>query len=149
MVAGKVLTVGEVAERSGVAVSTIHYYEEKKLIKSWRTASNQRRYDRSILRRIAIIRIAKQAGISLKEIKYHLDRLPQEAISREDWQQVSQEWHEMLNERIKSLTQLRDNLGGCIGCGCLSMADCPLRNPRDVLGQDGPGAQILIQAKPD
>lgn len=148
MAAKKVLTVGEVAKRSGVAVSTLHYYEEKGLIKSRRTDSNQRRYERGILRRIAIIRIAKRAGISLREIKYHLDKLPQHAISQSDWQEVSKEWHEMLNDRITSLTQLRDEIGGCIGCGCLSLADCPLRNPDDVLSKEGAGARILINEKP-
>ncbi len=147
MATKKVLTVGEIAKRSGVAVSTLHYYEEKGLIKSRRTDSNQRRYDRGILRRIAIIRIAKRAGISLKEIKYHLDKIPQHAISRTDWQEISKEWHDMLNDRITSLMQLRDEIGGCIGCGCLSLAECPARNPDDILSEEGAGARILIHQK--
>lgn len=140
----KILTVGEVASRAGVAVSTIHYYEDQGLISSWRSQGNQRRYDRSVLRRIAIIRVAKDAGIPLKLIKMHLDKFPRQAISRDAWRAISQEWHAMLNERITSLLQLRDQMGHCIGCGCLSLADCPLRNPEDVLGDEGPGARILI-----
>lgn len=139
-----VLTVGEVAARSGVAVSTIHYYEEKGLIQSWRSESNQRRYNRGILRRISIILIAKRAGIPLRVIREYLDKLPQGTISQSDWQAMSQEWYQMLNERIVSLLQLRDQMGTCIGCGCLSMADCPLRNPDDVLADRGPGPRILI-----
>ncbi|EKE82885.1 redox-sensitive transcriptional activator SoxR [Idiomarina xiamenensis] len=147
--APRVLSVGEVAKRSGVAVSTIHYYEDKGLIKSARSNGNQRRYGRGVLRRIAIIRIAKRAGIPLKTIKAHLDKLPDKAISQEDWQHISQAWHDMLNQRITSLLQLRDELGGCIGCGCLSLADCPLRNPDDVLAAEGPGARILIHQAQD
>ncbi|MFM2479808.1 redox-sensitive transcriptional activator SoxR [Celerinatantimonas sp. YJH-8] len=138
------LTVGEVAKRSGVAVSTLHFYESKGLISSWRTGGNQRRYPRGILRRIAIIRIAQRAGLSLTEIKEHLDKLPQKAISTKEWRELSQEWHNMLTERIHTLLQLRDHMEGCIGCGCLSLTDCPLRNPDDVLSQQGPGAQLLI-----
>ncbi len=139
----KTLTVGEVARRSGIAVSTLRYYEEKGLITSWRTEGNQRRYDRGVLRRVAIIRIAKRAGISLKIIKDYFDRLPQSSVSREDWEAISAEWYSMLNERITSLLQLRDELKGCIGCGCLSLDECPLRNPQDILGEEGPGARLL------
>lgn len=142
----KVLTVGEVAARSGVAVSTVHYYEDKGLIKGWRTEGNQRRYDRAVLRRLAVIRIAKRAGIPLQRIKEHMDQLPDQILSREHWQTVSREWHNMLNERIASLIQLRDQMSSCIGCGCLSLEDCPLRNPDDVLADEGPGARILIQS---
>lgn len=142
-----VLSVGQVAARSGVAVSTIHYYEDKGLIQSWRSDSNQRRYDRGVLRRISIILIAKRAGIPLRVIKEHLDKLPRGAISQSDWRVMSQEWHKMLNERIASLLQLRDQMGTCIGCGCLSLVDCPLRNPDDALADQGPGARILIDAQ--
>lgn len=142
----KVLTVGEVAARAGVPVSTLHYYEEKGLIKGWRSSGNQRRFKRSVLWRIAVIRIAKRAGIPLRTIKAHIDKLPREGGNREDWQKISQEWHGMLNERIASLIQLRDQMGNCIGCGCLSSEECPLRNPDDVLGYEGPGARILIDS---
>ena len=142
------LSVGDVARRSGVAVSTLHYYEEKGLIQSLRTQGNQRRYHRSILRRVAIIRIAKQAGISLRIIKSHLEKFPSREVSPSDWQQMSSEWRAMLNNRILSLTQLRDKLDSCIGCGCLSLRDCPLRNPEDKLGEEGPGARFLEEEKP-
>lgn len=141
------LTVGEVAQRSGVAVSTIHFYERKGLIDGWRTSGNQRRYPRRILRKISIIRIAQRAGLPLSLIKEHLDRFPNRPITARDWKQLSEDWRQMLDDRIESLTQLRDELAGCIGCGCLSLKDCPLRNPDDVLGDDGAGARILLEKK--
>lgn len=137
------LTVGEVAERSGVAVSTIHFYEKKGLIEGWRTGGNQRRYDRKILRRVAIIKIAQRAGIPLALIREHLEKFPSAPITAKQWEVLSRDWRAMLNERITGLTQLRDQLDTCIGCGCLSLGDCPLRNPDDVLGQDGAGARLL------
>ena len=139
----KLLGVGEVAQRSGVAVSTLHFYESKGLIQSSRNTGNQRRYHRSALRRIAIIRIAQRAGISLAMIKEHLDTLPQSKITAEEWRVLSFEWHVMLNDRINTLLQLRDQMEGCIGCGCLSLEECPLRNPDDVVAEQGPGAQLL------
>lgn len=139
----KSLGVGEVAKRSGVNVSTLHFYESKGLIESWRNQGNQRRYDRMVLRRIAIIRIAQRAGISLTLIKQHLDTLPKKKITVEEWRELSIEWHAMLNERITTLVQLRDQMETCIGCGCLSLEDCPLRNPDDVVAEQGPGAQLL------
>ncbi len=137
------LTVGEVARRSGVAISTIHFYEKKGLIQGWRTGGNQRRYDRRILRRVAIIRIAQRAGVPLALIKEHLEKFPSAPITARQWQTLSQDWRAMLNERITGLVQLRDQLDTCIGCGCLSLKDCPLRNPDDVLGEDGAGARLL------
>ncbi|MCJ1959297.1 redox-sensitive transcriptional activator SoxR [Novosphingobium mangrovi (ex Hu et al. 2023)] len=139
----KALSVGELARRSGVAVSTIHFYEKKNLIEGWRTSGNQRRYARGTLRRIAIIRVAQKAGVSLSIIKQHLDRFPATPITVDEWAKISQDWHAMLDERITALTQLRDQLGSCIGCGCLSLKDCPLRNPDDVLGEEGAGPQLL------
>ncbi|WP_226633417.1 redox-sensitive transcriptional activator SoxR [Novosphingobium profundi] len=139
----KALSVGELARRSGVAVSTIHFYEKKNLIEGWRTGGNQRRYARGTLRRIAIIRVAQKAGVSLSIIKQHLDRFPATPITVDEWAKISQDWHAMLDERITALTQLRDQLGSCIGCGCLSLKDCPLRNPDDVLGEEGAGPQLL------
>ncbi|RKF20610.1 redox-sensitive transcriptional activator SoxR [Altericroceibacterium spongiae] len=139
----KVMTVGEVAKRSGVPVSTIHFYEKKGLIEGWRSAGNQRRYPRRILRRIAIIRIAQRAGIPLARIGEHLAQLPSENITATQWHELSAEWRSELDQRIVSLIQLRDQLEGCIGCGCLSLKDCPLRNPEDELAQEGPGARLL------
>ncbi|MGO3934703.1 redox-sensitive transcriptional activator SoxR [Rhodopseudomonas pseudopalustris] len=138
------LTVGEVARRSGVAVSTIHFYEGKGLIAGWRNAGNQRRYTRDTLRRVAIIKVAQRAGISLSEIATALKDIPLDrVVTAQDWKLLSSKWREMLNERIVRLTQLRDQMDSCIGCGCLSMTDCPLRNPADKLEATGTGAVLL------
>ncbi|MGD0474420.1 MAG: redox-sensitive transcriptional activator SoxR [Candidatus Velthaea sp.] len=138
------LTVGEIAARSGVAVSAIHFYEAKGLISSSRTAGNQRRFARSELRRIAVIKVAQRAGISLGEIRDALATLPTErAVSAKDWARLSKRWKGDLDDRIRRLTALRDQLGDCIGCGCLSVRSCPLRNPMDVLGQEGAGPRLL------
>ena len=138
------LTVGEVAARSGVAVSTIHFYEAKGLIKSTRNSGNQRRFSRAELRRIAIVRVAQRAGISLAEIRDALAGLPtNRTISAKDWSRMSKRWKDELDERILRLESLRDQLGDCIGCGCLSLSTCPMRNPKDVAGEDGPGPRYL------
>lgn len=142
------LAVGEVARRSGVAVSTLHFYERKGLIEGWRTGGNQRRYHRAVLRRIAIIRIAQRAGISLAVIQEALADLPHDHVpTARDWRRFTDAWKGMLEERIVSLTQLRDQITSCIGCGCLSLAECPLRNPDDVLGKRGPGPRRLVARK--
>ena len=138
------LTVGDVAARSGVAVSTLHFYESAGLIQSWRNSGNQRRYAREVLRRVAIIRVAQRAGISLACIRDALKTLPdQRTPNSDDWKKLSARWREDLNDRIARLTRLRDQLDGCIGCGCLSLGVCPLYNPADRLGKLGPGPQIL------
>jgi MerR family redox-sensitive transcriptional activator SoxR len=138
------LSVGEVSERSGVPVSTLHFYESKGLIHSLRTAGNQRQFAQWELRRIAVIKVAQRAGIPLAEIKDALSVLPTDrAISARDWARLSKRWKTDLEDRIKRLTALRDQLGECIGCGCLSLASCPLRNPRDVLGDEGPGPRLI------
>ena len=138
------LGVGEVAERSGVAVSAIHFYEAKGLITSWRNAGNQRRYPREALRRISIIKVAQRLGIPLASIKAALDSLPKgRTPTDQDWKKLSARWHADLDDRIAKLTQLRDQLTGCIGCGCLSMKQCPLRNPYDELSAQGPGPRLL------
>ncbi|HET9801649.1 MAG TPA: redox-sensitive transcriptional activator SoxR, partial [Candidatus Acidoferrum sp.] len=138
------LTVGEVARRSGVAVSALHFYESKGLIKSWRNAGNQRRYAREVLRRVALIKVAQKTGIPLAAIRKALKALPGERTpTGEDWKKLSLGWRAELNARIERLTRLRDQLDGCIGCGCLSLGVCPLRNPYDTLGKEGPGPRIL------
>jgi MerR family redox-sensitive transcriptional activator SoxR len=138
------LSVGEVARRSGVAVSTIHFYEAEGLIGGWRTAANHRRYPRGVLRRIALIKVAQRAGIPLKEIAQALASLPEHAVpTAEDWARLSARWKTDLDDRIARLTRLRDQLSGCIGCGCLSLSECPLRNPDDVLAKEGAGPRIL------
>lgn len=145
MSATQALSVGDVAKRSGVAVSTLHFYEAKGLIVSERSAGNQRRYPRSVLRRIAIIRIAQRAGLPLSVIKAYVDKFPSGPITVSEWRNLSQDWHALLDERITSLLQLRDQLESCIGCGCLSLSDCPLRNPDDVLSGEGPGPRLLVK----
>ncbi|AOF91470.1 redox-sensitive transcriptional activator SoxR [Sinorhizobium sp. RAC02] len=138
------LTVGEVAERSGVAVSTLHFYETKGLIHSQRNRGNQRRYPRSILRRVAVIKVAQRTGIPLSEIADALSVLPHDRpLTVRDWRNLSETWRGQLDERIARLTKLRNQLDGCIGCGCLSMRECPLRNPWDTLREQGPGPRLL------
>jgi MerR family redox-sensitive transcriptional activator SoxR len=140
----KPLTVGEVATRAGVAISAVHFYERKGLIRGWRTSGNQRRYSRDVLRRIAVIRVAQRTGIPLSEIRETLGRLPNERTpTAADWRALSNGWRSELDLRIEALIQLRDQLAGCIGCGCLSIRDCPLRNPDDRLGRDGPGPRLI------
>jgi MerR family redox-sensitive transcriptional activator SoxR len=138
------LSVGEVAKRSGVAVSTLHFYEAKGLIRSLRTEGNQRRYARGVLRRVAVIKVAQRTGIPLATIQAALARLPDgRAPTAEDWAELSRVWRAELDERIRKLGQLRDQLDDCIGCGCLSLKTCPLRNPQDVLGAEGAGPRLL------
>ncbi|KAF7276602.1 hypothetical protein GWI33_010041 [Rhynchophorus ferrugineus] len=140
----RLMTVGEVAKRSGVAVSTLHFYEKKGLIKSIRTNGNQRRYNSVILRYIAIIKVAQRVGIPLDEIKEALSIYPVGSkLSAEQWRELSTRWRSDLNERIQKLTRLRDEMDWCIGCGCLSLDQCPLRNPEDILGREGVGPRIL------
>lgn len=140
----KELTVGQLATRSGVAVTALHFYESKGLIKSNRNPGNQRRYPREVLRRVALIKVAQRLGIPLAEIGQALTNLPNNrAPTAADWQVLSAQWSRDLDERINQLTALRDELNGCIGCGCLSMEACPLRNFGDVLGEHGSGAQLL------
>ncbi|RJL30538.1 redox-sensitive transcriptional activator SoxR [Bailinhaonella thermotolerans] len=141
------LTVGQLAARSGVAVSALHFYEAKGLIRSRRTAGNQRRYSRDTLRRVAFIRVSQRVGIPLKTIREALDRLPEERTpTRRDWIRLSSVWRTELDERIDQLTRLRDDLTECIGCGCLSLGRCKLANRDDTLGDDGPGPRRLLTA---
>jgi len=138
------MTVGEVAARSGVAVSALHFYEAKGLIKSWRNPGNQRRYARDVLRRVAVIKVAQRTGIPLAAIRKALKSLSGERTpTASDWKKLSVAWRSYLSHRIDRLTRLRDQLNGCIGCGCLSLGVCPLRNPRDKLAKQGPGPRIL------
>jgi MerR family transcriptional regulator, redox-sensitive transcriptional activator SoxR len=138
------LTVGQVAERSGVAISALHFYEAQGLIASRRTAGNQRRYPREVLRRVAFIRVSQGVGIPLRRIKAALDQLPDgRTPTRGDWERLSQAWRDDLDDQIGTLQRLRDNLSGCIGCGCLSLGLCKLMNPGDILGRQGPGPRNL------
>ena len=141
-------SVGELAARSGVAVSALHFYEREGLITSRRTAGNQRRYARDALRRVSFVRVAQRVGIPLAEIREALRRLPNgRAPTRADWEKLSAAWREDLDARIAQLKKLRDTLSDCIGCGCLSIDRCMLRNPADKLASLGPGAHRL-EVKP-
>ncbi|BDU16785.1 redox-sensitive transcriptional activator SoxR [Lysobacter auxotrophicus] len=136
------LSVGEVARRSGVSVSALHFYEAKGLIQSQRSGGNQRRYARDTLRRIAIIRAAQRVGMPLATIRDALGSLPEARTpTRRDWSRLSRAWREELDARIGELIRMRDMLDDCIGCGCLSLDRCKLANPRDVLGEQGAGAR--------
>jgi MerR family redox-sensitive transcriptional activator SoxR len=138
------LSVGEVAQRSGVAVSTLHFYEAKGLIASFRSRGNQRRFSRDILRRIAIIRVAQRLGVPLSEIIDLLKPVPAgKQPTAAKVREMIANWRIALQARIDGLVRLRDSLDGCIGCGCLSLEDCPLRNPSDKLGAEGQGAVLL------
>ena len=144
---GRPLTVGEIAERSGVAVSAVRFYEAKGLIKSTRNAGNQRRFPRETLRRVAFIKVAQRLGIPLAAISGALKSLPEgRTPTAADWNRLSANWRTELDDRINQLQQLRDQLSSCIGCGCLSLKDCPLRNPLDRLSQQGPGPRLLDPA---
>jgi MerR family redox-sensitive transcriptional activator SoxR len=141
------LAIGKVAERSGVATSALRFYEAEGLIASERNPAGQRRFQRDVLRRVAVIKTAQRLGIPLKEIKAALATLPaHRSPSRHDWQQLSRRWQHQLSVRIEQLTRLRDQLDDCIGCGCLSLASCPLRNPNDIAAEAGPGARLFEES---
>jgi MerR family redox-sensitive transcriptional activator SoxR len=140
-------TVGKVAERCGVKVSTLHFYESKGLIRSTRNAGNQRRYTADVLRRVSVIKAAQKMGISLASIKAAFASLPDERTpTQRDWAKLSKGWQAELNARIAYLERLRDSLTGCIGCGCLSMKNCPIYNAEDKCAAEGPGPVILDRA---
>ncbi|BCL14738.1 redox-sensitive transcriptional activator SoxR [Micromonospora sagamiensis] len=138
------LTIGQLSARSGVAPSALRYYERLGLIHAERTGGNQRRYARAELRRVAFIRIAQQVGVSLDEIRDALESLPGgRTPSAQDWARISAAWRSRLDEKIRLISKLRDDLTGCIGCGCLSLQRCTLNNPSDKLAGEGPGARLL------
>ncbi|TDB71473.1 redox-sensitive transcriptional activator SoxR [Micromonospora sp. KC721] len=139
------LTIGQLAARSGVAPSALRYYERLGLIRAERTGGNQRRYARTELRRVAFVRISQQVGIPLEEIREALDSLPAARTpTPDDWTALSQAWRERLDEKIRLLGKLRDDLDSCIGCGCLSLQRCKLNNPDDSLAGEGPGARLVL-----
>jgi MerR family transcriptional regulator, redox-sensitive transcriptional activator SoxR len=138
------LTVGQLAARSGVAVSALRFYESEGLLSAGRTTGNQRRYSRDALRRVAFIRASQRVGIPLRSIKEAFDALPgNRAPTRQDWARLSATWRRDLEDRIAQLESLRDRLSDCIGCGCLSIDRCSLANPGDTLGEQGPGPHRL------
>ena len=141
------MTVGEVAQRSGFATSALRYYEREGLVGATRTTGGQRRYERSVLRRLAFIRAARNIGLSLDEVRATLDDLPSgRTPTKADWARLSRSWRGRLDEQILALEALRDGLDSCIGCGCLSLRRCALSNPADVVAPRGPGAVFLPQA---
>lgn len=139
------LTIGELAERAGVATSALRFYETKGLISSDRTSGNQRRYPRPTLRRVALIRAGQEVGLTLLEIGDALSTLPHDATpSKRDWERLSSGWQTRLDEQIRELQALRDELSDCIGCGCLSLRSCALFNPSDVISARGSGPRYLL-----
>jgi MerR family transcriptional regulator, redox-sensitive transcriptional activator SoxR len=139
------LPIGDVSRRSGVASSALRFYETQGLIWSVRNTGNQRRFERSMLRRIAFIRSAQRVGLSLDEIRAALETLPYDrAPTKADWEKLSRDWRRRLDQQIAELERLRDKLTSCIGCGCLSLKRCTLSNPDDVLAAEGPGAHYLL-----
>jgi MerR family redox-sensitive transcriptional activator SoxR len=141
----ELLTIGDFAVRSGVAQSALRFYEKEGLIRSTRTSGNQRRYHRSELRRVAFIKIAQQVGVSLDEIREALAALPENRTpTKADWSRLSARWRKRLDDRIALMERLRDQLTGCIGCGCLSLQRCRLINPEDRLAATGAGPRTLL-----
>lgn len=146
----QLLTVGEAADRSGVATSALRFYESRGLITSERTAGNQRRFPRSTLRRVAFVRAAQAVGLGLDEIGAALEQLPAgRNPTKDDWERLSASWRERLDDRIADLVLLRDELTGCIGCGCLSLESCALFNPEDRASTAGPGPRYLLGDSPE
>jgi MerR family transcriptional regulator, redox-sensitive transcriptional activator SoxR len=142
---GVLLSIGEVADRAGVATSALRFYEREGLIESTRTEGGQRRYHRDVLRRVAFVRAAQRVGLSLDEIRGALHALPDRRTpTAADWARLSRSWRPLIDARIDELVRLRDRLDGCIGCGCLSLKECRLSNPDDAAGQEGPGARWLM-----
>ena len=136
------LTIGEVATRSGVSVATVRFYEQRGLVSSVRTSGNQRRFERHVLRRIAVVRAAQRFGLTLAEVGEALAMLPVDhPPTKRDWSRMSRSWHDLLTARIEAMTAVRDGLASCIGCGCLSLRACPVYNLDDELGAQGSGPQ--------
>jgi MerR family transcriptional regulator, redox-sensitive transcriptional activator SoxR len=144
MLTTDLLTVGEVAHRSGFAASALRFYERQGLVHATRTSGGQRRYERNVLRRLAFIRAARNVGLTLDEVAAALDTLPDKRTpTKEDWSRLSRTWRQRLTDEIAALTRLRDGLESCIGCGCLSLRSCSMSNPQDHFAQAGPGAALL------
>ena len=140
----ELLTIGELAQRSGFATSAVRFYDKEGLVPAERTSGNQRRYPRSALRRLAFIRAAQNVGVPLAEIRDALAELPDTRTpTKADWARLSRAWRSRLDEQISGLVALRDNLESCIGCGCLSLQRCALYNPNDAFAASGPGARRL------
>ena len=140
------LSIGELADRSGVATSALRYYEAEGLICAERSEGGQRRFERETLRRVAFIRVAQEVGLSLAEIREALASLPDERTpTTEDWERLSAQWRPRIDAQIRVLERLRDRLDGCIGCGCLSLRACALLNPDDEMAERGPGPRRILE----
>lgn len=143
------LSIGYVAERTGLATSAIRYYEELGLVAAHRAPGGQRRFERSVIRRLSFVMIAQRVGLSLDEIRAALDSLPDGRTPTErDWTALAQRWRPMIDERIAILERLRDRLDECLGCGCLSIRHCSLANPGDQLAAEGPGPRTVLGVAP-
>ncbi|MEW2917883.1 redox-sensitive transcriptional activator SoxR [Ruegeria sp. ANG10] len=150
MAASEGLAIGALARRTGLAVSAIRYYEAQGLIAPWRNAGGQRRYQRADIRRLSFIMIAQQFGLTLPEIRDVLSGLPgSRTPTPQDWRKISVRLRDRLDQRIATLMRLRDNLDGCIGCGCLSLPKCALYNPDDRAKSHGSGPRYLMGDSPD
>jgi MerR family redox-sensitive transcriptional activator SoxR len=144
------ISIGTLAERTGLAVSAIRYYEEQGLVHPERTAAGQRRFLKSDIRRLSFVMIAQQLGFPLARIRSLMDRLPERRTpNARDWEKISREIRGELDAKIESLTALRDKLDGCIGCGCLSLKKCRLYNPDDRARAHGPGPRYLMGDRPE
>lgn len=144
------LSIGALARRTGLAVSAIRYYEAQGLLAPWRNAGGQRRFARADIRRLSFVRIAQQFGVTLPEIRTLLDELPGgRTPTPQDWSRIAERFRARLDQRIETLQTLRDNLDGCIGCGCLSLPKCALYNPGDRAGEKGSGPRYLMGDKPE
>jgi MerR family transcriptional regulator, redox-sensitive transcriptional activator SoxR len=143
---GHELTIGELSERTGVATSALRFYEAEGLISSTRSEGGQRRFTRDAIRRVSFVLVAQQVGLSLEEIGESLRSLPgHRTPNQRDWQELSNSWRPRIDSRIAMLERLRDRLGSCIGCGCLSLGVCKLRNPDDKAADLGPGPRYVIE----
>jgi MerR family redox-sensitive transcriptional activator SoxR len=139
------MTIGEVAERSGVATSALRFYEDRGLLSAERTEAGHRRYPRAVLRRVAFIVFAQRVGLTLEEIRQELGRLPADRVPRRaEWSRLTGPWRARIDERIAELERLRGSLDECIGCGCLSLDRCRLANPGDRAGAAGPGPRFWV-----
>ena len=139
------LSVGELSKRSGVSISAIHFYESKSLLRCHRNKGNQRRFHRRELRVLSYLKVAQKIGLSLEEIKEAFRSIEnKKELTLADWKKLGRSWEKVLSERLKLIENMKSQLGLCIGCGCLSLKDCPLRNPGDELSLKGPGPILLI-----
>ncbi len=144
------LSIGDLAARTGVAVSAIRYYETQGLIASERNTGGQRRFLRSDIRRLSFVLIAQQFGFTIEQIRSQLETLPERRTpTKKDWARISRRFRKELDAKIETLTRLRDQLDGCIGCGCLSLRKCALYNPEDRARRHGAGPRYLLGDQPD